>query len=152
MYKNLKAICEIPDAHMMWALVLLDLESDLGQRIVKQLPEYFIGEKQVGPYPLSFMWEEARKNARRDGCGCDGKDIVSHDGVFLADIPVETFDVPEKGKVVQDGNWLPDEIDPYASPGEIVVWAGKRFIVLENHRGGWLSIAPAELVHVDCLL
>jgi hypothetical protein len=150
MYKNWKAICQIPDTHVMWALALLDMKSDLGQRIAQQLPEYFTQEEQAGPYPLSLMRAKAQENGRRDGNNCGEQFIVSFDAVPDG-IPIQTFDLYGNNVAGLNGPKLPPEISPDTRQGEIVTWGGKQFVVLENNESCQeLSIAPAELVHVDC--
>ena len=40
-FKNWPAICAVQDKFVKWAIACLNLNSELGQRIAKQLPEYF---------------------------------------------------------------------------------------------------------------
>ncbi len=149
MYKNWKAICEVKDNHMMWALALLDLTSDLGRRFVEQLPEFFSQEETAGPYPLSLMREAAQENGRKQGTDNGANYIVSHDGV-PGHIPVKMFDKFGKNVASLNGPKLPDEISPDARAGETVTWEGKQFVVLENNDScEELAIAPAELIFVD---
>jgi len=61
MYKNWKAICGIEDKYFMWAISFLNIESELGRRIVESFPEYFTENKskKVGPIPLSVIQQQA---------------------------------------------------------------------------------------------
>lgn len=155
MHKNWKAICQIPDSYVMWALAMLDINSDLGKKFIERFPEYFTQEKQAGPYPLSLMREKASERARKEGNTKGSHYIVSYNGV-PCDIKkfIETFD-KYGNHVVGDGfpRELPVEINPEAQQCEIVTWKNKQFVVLENNEGcEELYIAPAELVHIDCNL
>jgi hypothetical protein len=150
MYKNWKAICQIPDTHVMWALALLDMDSDLGRKFVERFPEYFTQDEQAGPYPLSLMRVAAQKEGRRQGSDHGEQNIISYDAVPNG-IPTQGFDKYGRSVANFDGPKLPAEISPNARQGEIVTWEGKQFVVLENNEScEELWLAPAELVHVDC--
>lgn len=150
MNKNWKAICQIPDAHVMWALALLDMDTDLGRKFVERFPEYFTEVQQAGPYPLSLMRAAAQEEGHRQGSEHGGDHIVSYDAVPEG-IPVQTFDKYGRNIANLDGPKLPAEISPHAVQGQIVTWQGKQFVVLENNDScEEMSIAPAELIHVDC--
>lgn len=150
MHKNWKVICQIPDTHIMWALALLDMDSDLGRKFVERFPEYFTQEESSGPYPLSLMRAAAWEEGQRQDCDHGEEHIVSFNAV-PSGIPVQTFDTYGRNVASLDGPKLPAEISPHAKQGEAVTWEGKRFVVLENNKScEELSIAPAELVHVDC--
>jgi len=149
MYRNWKAICQIPDYQMMKALALLDLKSELGQMIIERLPEFFTSEEQAGPYPLSLMREAARDHGLRDGCAIGEQNIVSHGGVPEG-IPVIKFTKGADRAVDDARPQLPNEIRPDATVGETVSWQGKDYVVLENDQGKEMSLAPAELVFIDC--
>ena len=149
MHKNWKVICQIPDTHVMWALALLDMDSDLGRKFVERFSEYFTQEEQAGPYPLSLMRAAAQKEGRQKGSKHGDEFIVSYNAVPKG-IPVQAFD--KHGMSVEGLRIpkLPAEISPHARQGEIVTWKGKHFVVLENiEHYDELYIAPAELVHVD---
>lgn len=150
MFKNWTAICQIPDTHVMWALALLNLDSDLGRMFVERFPEYFTHEEQTGPYPLSLMRAAAQEEGRQQDNDRGEEYIVSFSAVPKG-IPVQTFDKFGRSIAGFKGPKLPVEISPDAVQGDIVTWGGKRFVVLENNEGcEELSIAPAELVYVDC--
>lgn len=163
LYKNWQAIVSIGDSHFKWAMALLDLNTDFGQKIAKQLPEYFTDKQlsQVGPIPLSAIYILAEEYARdRGSCG-DTDCLVSFGErwqkrypipiLSFSTIPNNTFDVP----------LLPAEIDKQMEElgrrvevGDIFTWEGKSIVVLENNdseRGSCFLIefAPAELIHVD---
>ena len=149
MNKNWKEISQISDTRVRWELVMLNMDSDLGRKIVERLPEYFTHEKQAGPYPLSLMRAMAQKEGHRQGNDDGERYIVSYDAVPNG-IPVQTFDKYGKNVAILDGPKLPAEISPHAQQGEIVTWEGKKFVVLENNEScEELSIAPAELVAAD---
>ncbi|MDD4900615.1 MAG: hypothetical protein PHS62_00680 [Patescibacteria group bacterium] len=149
MNKNWKAICKIADTHVMWALAMLDVNSTIGRKFVRRFPEYFTKKKQAGPYPLSLMRAAGLEKGCRDGSDSGDDHIVSYDAVPEG-IPVQTFDKFGRNVAGLNGPKLPSEISPDAKQGEIVTWAGKQFVVLENNNScEELSIAPAELVAVD---
>lgn len=149
MYKDWRTICQIPDTHVMWALALLNMDSDLGRKFMERFPEYFTTQEQAGPYPLSLMRSAAHEKGLGDGIAHGEDHIISYDAVPIG-IPVQTFDKYGSNIASLNGPKLPAEISPDAKQGEIVTWAGKRFVVLENNDGcEELSIAPAELVAVD---
>jgi hypothetical protein len=64
---------------------------------------------------------------------------------------VQTFDKFGENVASLNGPKLPDNISPNAKQGEIVTWEDKQCVVLENNEScEELSVAPAELIHVDC--
>ena len=82
MHKNWKVICQIPDTHVMWALALLDMDSDLGRTFVGRFPEYFTQEEQAGPVPLSVLRQEAAENAVHQHGGTAGDNhLVSYNAI-----------------------------------------------------------------------
>lgn len=151
MNRNWNEISKISDRHLMWALAMLDRNSDLGKRVAEQLPEYFTDGEETGPVPLSVMRLEAqRRGAEQDGTHCD--ELIVHYGGVPSHIPVQTFDVYGNGLV--GGNFKPDklpsEISPTAKQGDVVTWGSKRFVVLEHNEAiEEMTIAPAELVIID---
>lgn len=149
MFKNWKAICQIPDNHVMWALALLDLNAEIGRKFVERFPEYFTENEQPGPYPLSLIREAGHENGRRQEARHGEDTPVSFDAVPEW-IPVQTFDKFGNNVASLNGPKLPDEINHDAEQGEVVTWEGKQFVVLENNENcEELSIAPAELIAVD---
>lgn len=154
MNKNWPAISKIDDTHLMWAIALLDLNTELGRRLVEQLPEYFTSEDGAGPVPLSVMRQEAerRGRARNPDKNYSYDKLIVHYGGVPPHIPLQTFDVYGNGLV--DGGFKPDklpsEISPTAQQGDLVTWGGKQFVVLEHSAAlEEMVIAPAELVIID---
>ncbi len=153
MFKNWKAICEIEDTHMRWAIALMNLESAEGKRVLERFPEYFINKEQSGPIPLSAIVQKSRE---------EGKDfseeyIVSNGTTKKFDIPLIEFGVDKRG--AEDYGWslLPADIshdaircDDNSDMGIKVVWKEKEMIMLEyNEHTGCVFFAPAELIAVD---
>ena len=163
MYKNWKVICGIRDCHFRWAMALLDLTSDLGKRLISQLPEYFTAEQLAGPVPLSILRHLARQNALEQGATERSMDcLVSFDECWQKeyDIPIMTY------STIADSEFdnipmFPEEISQQMDKlgrrvevGDVFTHAGKQLVVLENndeHRGSCflMFFAPAEHIAVD---
>lgn len=151
-FKNWPAICVIQDKFMKWAIACLNLNSELGQRIVQQLPEYFTDQEVLGPVPLSAMRQKALEYARTHGGNLEwGHELpVSYEAVPIG-VPVLSFDLYGRNQAGGDFPKLPPEISPHAEQGEVVTWEGKKFVVLENNDScEEMHLAPAGLVDVDC--
>jgi len=152
MFKNWEAICQIPDTHVMWALALLDMGSDLGRKFVERFPEYFTEEKQGGPIPLSVLRQEANKGATAQGYADKYYDDLASDGACAKfDIPIQAFrgpqDYPESRREP-----LPAELAHLADVagiGHIAEWGGKKVVVVENGMPEFIFVAPAELIALD---
>lgn len=154
MKKNWNEISKIGDRHLMWALAMLDLKSELGKRVAAQLPEYFTDGEETGPVPLSVMRQKAERRGRAENPDQNYRydELIVHYGGVPPHIPTQTFDV--YGNHIVGGSnrpdKLPSEISPTAKQGDIVMWGGKQFIVLEHNDGiEEMTIAPAELVIID---
>lgn len=153
-FKNWPAICAVQDKFVKWAIACLNLNSELGQRIAKQLPEYFTDQEVLGPIPLSVMRQKALEYARTNGGDLEG----GHEFLFLVSyeaiptgVPVLSFDLYGRNQIGRDFPILPSGISPHAEQGEVVVWEGKKFVVLENNDScEEMHLAPAELIDVDC--
>jgi len=148
-YRNWKAIYEIPNKQLMLAMVSVDLDLNLGKRLIKQLPEYFTEEEQFAPVPLSLMKAKAKENGLLVGITYGEDLIVMYDAV-PENIIVWGFDKSGDNFLGNDHPLLPKEINPDITQGKIVIWENKKFVVLENNIGGEeIYLAPAELVAVD---
>ena len=157
MNKNWKAICGIPDTHMMWAVALIATESDFGSMIMMRLPEFFTEETQQGPYPLSILREDAERAAIAQCCEPDRgpytNELYSYGTCAKFDIPTKLFRCR--------GSTMIDENDPKCSPlpadlhmlvknlegiGHIITWKEKDVVVVENCPGEFIVVAPAEMI------
>ena len=152
MFKNWQAICQIPDTHVMWALALLKMDSDLGRKFVERFPEYFTQEKQAGPIPLSVLRQEANKGATAQGYANQYYDDLASDGACSKfNIPFQAFrcskDYPESSREP-----LPAELvhlEDVEGIGHISEWGGKKVVVVENGMPEYIIVAPAELIALD---
>jgi hypothetical protein len=156
MYKNWQAISNIPDIHFRWAMALLELGSDFGGQIAKQLPAYFSDQKLEGPIPLSAIILKAR-NEKTDEDFFSEEFIVSNGVAAKFDITLIEFGVDEASAAGADFPLLPPEISLEnircsinSKMGLRIVWDGKELVMLEyNENIGTVSFAPAELIAVD---
>ena len=154
MFKNWRAIKDIPDRHFMWAIALLDLHTEFGQQIAAKFPEYFQQEQPTenGPIPLSVIIQRAEEAALGEGNGRQFP--VIWDGAV--DIPmIITFSLNSDN---EDGNSvLPNEIAKQLKSGQKyigqeVMWEGKKLVLLEESYSSsdyWIHFVPAELIIVD---
>ncbi|MBU3923878.1 MAG: hypothetical protein KJ592_03100 [Nanoarchaeota archaeon] len=157
MFKNWLAISVVVDVHFRWALALLDLKSEFGQKIARQNPEYFCEEKLLGPVPLSAIIQRSRDEYSPDGFSEEY--VVSNDTFKYFGIPVFEFASEwDTKKDYPDLSLLPEEIDldridvssANASIGMSFEWQGKELVLLEyNDITGIVSFVPAECVDVD---
>lgn len=159
MFRNWKVISEIPDRHLMWAMSLLDLNSEFGQQIAAKFPEYFQKEEpsQPGPVPISVMVERAKIRAAREGDEMGAEALVTYDGAN--DIPTMLFcacsefpDLPEQLASQVEAA----EAEERLYVGQEFYWEGKKLILLERSicptEGHEYTFAPAEAVLVDCVV
>ena len=148
MNKNWKAIATIPCKYLKWSISLLEISSDFGQKMIRQMPEYFTEEAQPGPYPLSLMKRVANEYA--------GFEFESDQALILHHACPDwmpTFRFFTDNEDINDiGEPLPEGIDPDAKVGATVYWEGNPFIVIESDRLSCnvFGITPAEFVDVDC--
>ena len=149
MYKNWKAICQIPDTHVMWALALLNMDSDLGRRFMERFPEYFTQEEQAGPYPLSVLRMEAEENAARQGCpGMGANHLTTYDAI-PSSMPILYFAEDDALKRYAEAKPLPPELRHADVVGTTYVWEDKEIVLIQylDDRQWWF--VPAELIAVD---
>ncbi len=148
MYKNWKAICEVPDAHFRWALALLDLTTNFGQNVVDQLPEYFTAEVEEGPIPMSVLKAHA----------------VSVDGYsdcFVTDKVCDKFNIPyfryslPKDPGGEVSRPIPPEFKHLENLGDlegfgtIIEDSGKKLVLIESCTPEALYFAPLERIALD---
>lgn len=149
MRKNWKAICSIQEPILRMALALLDPDSEIGKRIMQQLPEYFTESDQSGPYPLSFILALAHREGLKEGSNYGELHPASFDAI-PEDVPTVTFDIYGDNLTSAFFDKLPDGIDPDAKQGDIVTWNGKEMVVLENNESCCeMTLAPAECVDAN---
>ena len=151
MHKNWKAICEITDTHFMWALALLDLNTDLGRLVAERFPEFFSNEPNTGPIPWSVLTQKARKKANRDyqhpeenmySCEVipDGWSIFKFgDKDTIVGYPELVFEP------------IPEELEDAKRVGSTYTWGEKQLILIEfaQVKGNEWYFVPAELIAVD---
>ena len=152
MFKNWKAICEITDAHVMWALAMLDLRSDLGRKFVKRFPEYFTKKKSKGPIPLSVL----RQVAQKDAIAAYGPDFGDYSDNLQSVGTCAKYNIPTQPFSGSRGGYgyepLPAELAHLKDAkgiGQIAEWGGKKFVVVDNGMPEFIYLAPAELIAVD---
>lgn len=163
MFKNWRAIKDIPDRHFMWAIALLDLATEFGKQIAAKFPEYFQLEQPAenGPIPLSVIIQRAEEEAE-DGGGSDGSARL-HPVIYDATHDLTVIDFRGKDDNESDYSFLPDVVaeqlegDLYV--GKEVEWEGKKLVMLEYYYEHYCDttpvtiriyhFAPAEQVIVD---
>ncbi len=151
MYKNWKAICQIPDGHVMWALALLDMYSDIGRKFVERFPEYFTHEKQEGPIPLSVLRRKANEVAGKKGFPAESDALVSDEACAYFNIPVQVFNGPRGTDPQREP--LPAEFAHLIEAegiGHTAEWGCRMVVLVENGFPDYASFAPAELIALDC--
>lgn len=147
-HKNWKAICKIPDTHFMWALALLDLATDFGRSMAGRLPEYFTGEQQKGPVPLSVLRMFVQEKEARDKKGY----APLPDGVIgYFDLPGLRFFHDDWSLMSwgDEGETLcPKELSGVVTFGKVVKWQGKKLVLVElcDHESWFV---PAECIALD---
>lgn len=158
MFKNWKAICEILDTHFMWALALLDLETNFGQSVAKRFPEYFSDQEEAGPIPLSVLRMLAEQDATQQGS--HNFDCLVSFGRYWRkkyNIPIISFSIFPDSDLPMLPSEIDDQIDNLgrrAEVGDMFIWEGKPLVLLENNddqRGSAfvMEFAPAELIAVN---
>ena len=150
LFKNWRVIATIEDNNLRLALSTLEVNSDIGRRMMTQLPEYFTTERQAGPFSLAAMRQKAQKNGRRHrGLSQAGDHINSYDAVPEG-LPVFGFaiDPGEEDRLVPVPADIKSQLTHAIKQGSSVRWNDKFFVVIELSDYE-LWIAPAELVRVD---
>lgn len=151
MYKDWKAICQVPDTHFMWALALLDTSTDFGRQVVERFPEYFTQEEQAGPVPLSVLRQDANRGATEDdGPNQRYDDLVSDGACDRFDIPTQGFSGPEDYRSGRSS--LPPELAHLVGVkgiGFVAEWGDKKVVVVENGMPEYIFVAPAERIALD---
>lgn len=151
MFKNWAEICKIKDANLKWFIAGVQPGDRYYERATTSFPEFFTYEEQHGPYPLSWIREEAEKYAREEGSTGRGYDSPCTFSGVPEEVPVQVFDIYGNDRTASRLAKLPEGIDPDSEQGQVVTWNEKPFVVLErNESCQELYIAPAELISVDC--
>ena len=154
MHKNWNAISQIPDTHVMWALALLDMDSDLGRKFVERFPEYFTTEESAWPVPLSVLVERAKQYTLREygAVRADaGERLWSHDGI-MPWMPVRVF---AKGQGLIDFGKIEGvrpvskELEGMQKVGASCFWEGKQWTLVEYYEDEVWAFVPAELIAAD---
>lgn len=157
MYKNWKAICDITDTRLMWAMALLDLEADFGQDVAKRFPEYFSEKEQAGPVPLSVLKMKAEENAAREGFPGTGSGHLATYDAIPEWMPIFHFSLDEHELRYEGIVLPPDEINAALQKeekiGKVYRWADKEIVLIVlvdsiNNAGEWYFV-PAELIVID---
>lgn len=163
MYKNWPAICQIPDRALRYALSLLDLESEFGQKVASALPQYFSPESQNGPYPLSVLMEDSLlwglDNEPNEPPENHRHNLWYTETLERFSIPYEWFDkVPEHLREGGCSRELTQElrrkIEKAGGWGGVVTHEGQELFVVCVAEFGQdaiytVALAPAECIMID---
>jgi hypothetical protein len=128
MFKNWKTICQIPDVHFMWAIALLDLETDFGKSMMEKFPEYFVKQQQLGPIPLSVLLFKASKVKGYDA----PENFLVSTGAIPSFWPIFKFGDQYTVERYDDFILIPEELKRANEVGKVYSWQGKRLILVEN--------------------
>ncbi len=148
MFKDWKKICQVPDTHFMWALALLDTNTDFGRQVVERFPEYFTQEEETGPVPLSVLRMEAEENAARQGGTCGSDHLTTYDAIPSW---MPTLYFAEGGPLnhYPEAKPVPSELKKIQDVGTVCEWEGKKLVLVEWLDDGQWWFVPAELIAVD---
>lgn len=151
MFKNWKMISGVSDPGTMWALVLLDIDSEMGRKLIERSPEYFTADKQADPVPVSMLRREANAGSASHGYSPYHDDLASEGACSRHNIPTRIFG--GSGMHAQSGREpLPAELsvlNEVQGIGHVVEWRGGKIVVVENGLPEYIIIAPAELIAFD---
>ncbi len=157
MHRNWHVLCQFSAKNQLLVhlLATVDLNTDIGKRLVKEFNECFCSEPMAEPIPLSLL---IREHARRASGECSESDGQSAYGALLTlygvldeyNIPCIYFWRGERSKREPNLLALPSTINVESQTGDIVEFEGAKFVVVDNSDGiDELAISPLELIDVN---